>query len=612
MCLTEIKKLVYMFLIYYSEDNEELALLCINTLQKDLTANSQRTRANAMRAMSSLRVPVVVPLVMLALKTAVKDPSAYVRKAAAAAIPKLYRMDNGCADELVPLIETMLTSTEPEVLSSTIFAFHEVCPDRNDLLHQHFRKICHLLADFTEWGQVLVLKVLTRYARLQFRSPFIDHEAKEGKKPPKPKKKKKFYSDAESDSNSDASSSSSEEDEQSSLDLDPDHALLLKQGGQLIQSRNSGVIMALVTLFFNLAPKDDCPRIIKPLMRMIRNRREISYVLLANVSTMAAQRPALFRSFIQDFFVASSDPRYIRDLKLDVLASVAAESNISGILKEFEAYMRDGDKQFVAHVVEALSRCAQQLPEIADRCMELLLKLTASPNKAVVAQSVVAVRQLLQCDPEAHSGVVKKIAKLVDDVEIPVARASIVWMIGEFRDSIPTRAPDCLRKLAKTFSDEDGVVKLQILNLAVKLFLSNPQQTARLFRYIMDLAKYDVNYDLRDRARLIKALFFKRKKKKNRSGEAKAESLDPEGTEVKEQLKIFLLSEKPIPALVLPYAERNNYTLGSLSHVVSQPVRGYENLPDFPEEAPDVDRSPVTFRSGGRRYVRMMVVRRVG
>jgi vesicle coat complex subunit len=86
----EVKKLVYMYLIAYAESNPELALLSINTFQKDLSSHNQRTRGNAMKAMSSIRIPVVIPLVTLALKTAVKDTSPYVRKAAACAIPKVF------------------------------------------------------------------------------------------------------------------------------------------------------------------------------------------------------------------------------------------------------------------------------------------------------------------------------------------------------------------------------------------------------------------------------------------------------------------------------------------------------------------------------------------
>ena len=51
-------------------------------------------------------------------------------------------------------------------------------------------------------------------------------------------------------------------------------------------------------------------------------------------------------------------------------------------------------------------------------------------------------------------------------------------------------------------------MKLQILNLGAKLFLRNPQQTALIFQYVLSMAKYDVNYDVRDRARLMRVALF--------------------------------------------------------------------------------------------------------
>lgn len=48
-------------------------------------------RASALRVLSSIRVPIIVPIMMLAIKEAASDMSPYVRKTAAHAIPKLYR-----------------------------------------------------------------------------------------------------------------------------------------------------------------------------------------------------------------------------------------------------------------------------------------------------------------------------------------------------------------------------------------------------------------------------------------------------------------------------------------------------------------------------------------
>lgn len=60
-------------------------------------------------------------------------------------------------------------------------AFEHVCPERVDLIHQNYRRLCSLLADIDEWGQVIVVNMLTRYARSQFVDPnkvslrFVQH-----------------------------------------------------------------------------------------------------------------------------------------------------------------------------------------------------------------------------------------------------------------------------------------------------------------------------------------------------------------------------------------------------------------------------------------------------
>ena len=87
----EVKKLVYMYLTHYAELEPETCLLAINTFQKALSDQNQLIRASALRVMSSIRVLDIAQLIVLAIEKSVKDSSPYVRKAAAHAIPKVYR-----------------------------------------------------------------------------------------------------------------------------------------------------------------------------------------------------------------------------------------------------------------------------------------------------------------------------------------------------------------------------------------------------------------------------------------------------------------------------------------------------------------------------------------
>ena len=56
--------------------------------------------------------------------------------------------------------------------------------------------------------------------------------------------------------------------------------------------------------------------------------------------------------------------------------------------------------------------------------------------------------------PSQHKEIIMHLAKLVDTIAVAMARASILWLIGEYSDRVPKIAPDVLRKMAKIFVDE--------------------------------------------------------------------------------------------------------------------------------------------------------------
>lgn len=74
---------------------------------------------------------------------------------------------------LVSLIQYCLCWVQL-VAGSVVMAFEEVCPERIDLIHKNYRKLCNLLIDVEEWGQVVIINMLTRYARTQFLNPNIN------------------------------------------------------------------------------------------------------------------------------------------------------------------------------------------------------------------------------------------------------------------------------------------------------------------------------------------------------------------------------------------------------------------------------------------------------
>lgn len=69
-------------------------------------------------------------------------------------------------------------------------------------------------------------------------------------------------------------------------------------------------------------------------------------------------------------------------------------------------------------------------------------------------------------------------------------------------------AHSILQYLKLTFTLQDPLVKMQILTFAAKLFILSPvdHTLGKLCRYVFSLGKYDVNYDVRDRTRMLTSL----------------------------------------------------------------------------------------------------------
>eukprot|EP00500_Bicosoecida_sp_ms1_P004736 CAMPEP_0203808676 /NCGR_PEP_ID=MMETSP0115-20131106/1748_1 /ASSEMBLY_ACC=CAM_ASM_000227 /TAXON_ID=33651 /ORGANISM="Bicosoecid sp, Strain ms1" /LENGTH=1095 /DNA_ID=CAMNT_0050717369 /DNA_START=49 /DNA_END=3336 /DNA_ORIENTATION=- len=587
----ELKKMVYMYLVHHADANDEcreLALLAINSFQRDLADPNQLIRSMALRVMTSIRVRDIVQLQIMAISKCATDSSPYVRKTAAHSLPKIFALAPDVKSELTEIIAKLLRDTAVMVVGSAVAAYWEVCPNNFELIHEHFRKLCAMLADIDEWGQVQIMTMLMRYARTQFLEPLARDGTNASSKPAAAAARggaggRGFYS---SGSESEEEEEAPKEEEKPAGDrfaLDDDHLLLLRSTLGLLSSRSPAVVLAVAAMHFYVGrPERDSPANIaigKALVRVLRSPRETQYLVLANIATMSEDRPQLFEREHHHFYVYVGEPDFLRLQKLQILSNIACDDNVAKILGEMESYVRDHDKGFVRAAIRCVGRIASRLPDYADRCLRGLMGLVVSQYEDVVAEAVVVIRQLLQRHPE-HDDVILKLVRKLEHTRVAAARAAIVWILGEFQNksSIAPLAPDALRKLAKSFRDEEVVVKTQILNLAVKMSLQRPasEPVRLLMQYVLDLAKYDVNYDLRDRARVLRALML---------GDAA----------MQDRARAILLAVKPPPAPAhnaspgLPGVSVGlpELVMGSLSHVVGHTVKGYQPLTSWQDVQPD-------------------------
>ena len=103
--------------------------------------------------------------------------------------------------------------------------------------------------------------------------------------------------------------------------------------------------------------------------------------------------------------------------------------------------------------------------------------------------------------------------KILETIESLSAKASIIWLMGQYFQSFPTISQDVLRNLIKGFSSEAEEVKLQILNFAAKIHAAkivneNTDKITGLISYLLSLASFDPSYTVRQKARVLKAVML--------------------------------------------------------------------------------------------------------
>jgi AP-3 complex subunit beta len=106
------------------------------------------------------------------------------------------------------------------------------------------------------------------------------------------KVKKAFYSDDEDESEEEVVVQDDPWDDDGPA-LEDDHKLALSSSLPLLKSRNSGVVLAVCSLHYHCgAPTNEERETIgRALVRILRNRPEIQYVVLKSIAVMASERP---------------------------------------------------------------------------------------------------------------------------------------------------------------------------------------------------------------------------------------------------------------------------------------------------------------------------------
>jgi len=489
----ELKKLVYLYLINYAKTQPELTLLAVNTFVKDSADANPLIRALAVRTMGCIRVDRITEYLCDPLNRALRDDDPYVRKTAAVCVAKLYDI----APELVAergfldTLHDLISDSNPSVVANAVAALSEIAESSGrDVMKVSaavLQKLLAALNECTEWGQVFILDSLSKY------TPADGREA-EG---------------------------------------------IIERVTPRLQHANSAVVMSAVKVILSYmelmgggsssnirsdAIRSLTRKLAPPLVTLLNSEPEIQYVALRNINLIVQKRPHVLENEIKVFFCKYNDPIYVKMEKLEIIIKLVSEKNIDQVLLELKEYSTEVDVDFVRKSVSAIGRCAVKLERAAERCIGVLLELIQTKVNYVVQESVIVIKDIFRRYPNRYESIIATLCDNLDTLDEPLAKASMIWIIGEYAERIDN-ADELLDTFLETFEEEDPAVQLQLLTATVKCFLKNPEDTQDMVQRVLDLATEESdNPDLRDRGFIYWRLL----------------STDPEAA------KMVVLGDKPV------------------------------------------------------------------
>ena len=259
-------------------------------------------------------------------------------------------------------------------------------------------------------------------------------------------------------------------------------------------------------------------------MTLLNSEPEIQYVALRNINLIVQKRPSILENEIKVFFCKYNDPIYVKMEKLEIIIKLVSERNVDQVLLELKEYATEVDVDFVRKSVSAIGRCAVKLERAAERCIGVLLELIQTKVNYVVQESVIVIKDIFRRYPNRYESIIATLCDNLDTLDEPQAKASMIWIIGEYAERIDN-ADELLDTFLETFEEEDPAVQLQLLTATVKCFLKNPEETQDMVQRVLDLATEESdNPDLRDRGFIYWRLL----------------STDPEAA------KLVVLGDKPV------------------------------------------------------------------
>merc|ERR1711865_821466 len=455
------KKMIYNFIVYYAENRADLAMMTVNTLQKECCDQiDPMVRGLALKHLSSLRVPNLAEYVVHPVTKCLEDVSPYVRRSAVLSVLKLFHLDPKAAEPMLPHLDRMLRDRDPQVVANCIMALDEVYASTGGIQVNKglIYNLLNRMKEFNEWSQCTILDLVARYET---------------------ESEKEVY------------------DIMSLLD-------------ERLKSTNAAVVLSTTKVFLNFTmnmPKvhqHAFLRVKDPLLTLMTGGgHEMAFTVLAHIKVIAERSESqVFDDEYKKFYCRYNDPVYVKKAKLEVLKLIASDGTVAEIVGELKEYVTDVDIEVARISIRTIGRIAWRLENSAARVIQELLGLLEVDIDYVTAEVVVSMADLMRKYPAFSEQIVEVIPACLATIEEPEARVAVLWMLGEVGDQLE-EGPYLLEPMVEQWDELKHSVRMELMVCTMKMFFKRPPECQKMLGKLLAKATADPsNVDVHDKALL--------------------------------------------------------------------------------------------------------------
>lgn len=453
------------FLVTYAKQNQDLAILAINTFEKDCRDENPTVRGMALRSLCSLRLKTVVEYVIPCLERGLVDQSAYVRRNAIMGVLKVYHIEKERIRDsnLVTALQNLVLDTDALVVTNALLALKEITgdlPKTKALIHH----LLNRLNDFNEWCMCIVLDLVSQY---------------------QPENETELFG-------------------------------IMNLLEPFLRYHNTAVILATTKVYLSFT--ENMPQVFQQVMSRLKqplltlmasNIPEVAYCVLAHMKLLLRKCKETFHDEFRQFYCRYNEPTFIQQMKIDILPMLATETNFVDILNELKEYVPGGEEVTSRAAIRAICQLGLSLDSAHTRCFETLIDFFDMDVDYIRSETMIVMQDMLRKHPDNAEEVMEHVPRILRKTEDPNGRAACLWLIGTFPDFCAD-APYIIEPLIDDIEEQkSSCVRLELLTTAVKLFFRRaPEVQAMLGRLFKSLSEDDATPDILDRVHMYYRLLM--------------------------------------------------------------------------------------------------------